>query len=102
MTALAGPFVSQEALDFPALCARECLAAKGRGDENGGKQRMMKWIGRALDVGCAVGRSTFELSKDFKEVKEEEMKRGGEDCPQRLSRWLVSIFPTPLSRQRTR
>mmetsp|Transcript_6559 Transcript_6559/g.23229 ORF Transcript_6559/g.23229 Transcript_6559/m.23229 type:complete len:298 (-) Transcript_6559:119-1012(-) len=51
---LVGPFVSDQALDFPALCAKECLAAKGRG--------------RALDVGCAVGRSTFELSKDFKEV----------------------------------
>jgi len=46
---------SLQALDFPALCARETtLASRGRG--------------RVLDVGCATGRHSFELARDFEEV----------------------------------
>lgn len=52
---IVGPFVSKEALDFPALCARETTLASGR-------------RGRVLDVGCAVGRHSFELARDFDEV----------------------------------
>lgn len=45
----------RQALDFPALCARETtLASRGRG--------------RVLDVGCATGRHSFELARDFEEV----------------------------------
>ena len=48
-------FVSKEALEFPALCAKECsLSASDKK--------------RALDVGCAVGGSSFELGRYFDEV----------------------------------
>ncbi len=48
-------FVSKETLDFPALCAKACSQAT--------TDRL-----RALDVGCAVGGSSFELARDFQEV----------------------------------
>ena len=40
----------QEALEFPARCAKECIAVAKSVPKS-----------RALDVGCAVGRSSFEL-----------------------------------------
>jgi len=46
----------RDALDFPVRCVTETLEAA----ERVGK--------RALDVGCAVGRSSFELARGFKEV----------------------------------
>ena len=47
--------IELQALDFPALCARETtLASRSRG--------------RVLDVGCATGRHSFELARDFDEV----------------------------------
>ncbi|CAI8036503.1 hypothetical protein GBAR_LOCUS20447 [Geodia barretti] len=45
------------ALDFPLRCAQLC-----------GKHQQEGVLKRALDVGCAVGRSTFELARDFEEV----------------------------------
>ncbi|KAJ1493454.1 S-adenosyl-L-methionine-dependent methyltransferase [Baffinella frigidus] len=51
---LVGKFVAKEALNFPALCAKECSVVKEKT--------------RALDIGCAVGGSVFELARDFKEV----------------------------------
>ena len=52
---LVQPFISKEALEFPALCAKECsISASGHL--------------RALDIGCAVGGSTFELARSFGEV----------------------------------
>jgi putative 4-mercaptohistidine N1-methyltranferase len=47
-------FGPREALGYPVRCVTEC-----RGDAHGG---------RALDLGCAVGRSTFELARHFDEV----------------------------------
>ena len=41
-----------EALRYPARCVSECVTASGR----------------ALDLGCAVGRSTFELARNCSEV----------------------------------
>jgi len=53
------PFVSKEALEFPALCAKETAeAARSAGSR----------FGRVLDVGCATGRHSFELARDFNEV----------------------------------
>jgi len=52
---LVGSFVNESALDFPRLCASACT-------------KHAKSKGRALDVGCAVGRHTFELARDFDEV----------------------------------
>ena len=47
----------RSALEFPARCADKCFeVSKGI------------TVRRALDVGCAVGRSTFELTKYFPEV----------------------------------
>ena len=48
-------FVSKDALEFPALCAKECSLH--------GSEKI-----RALDIGCAVGGSAFELSRYFSEV----------------------------------
>ncbi len=41
----------QHALDFPARCVRECLNVKALPNAS-----------RALEIGCGVGRSSFELS----------------------------------------
>ena len=56
---IVGEFVNKEALDFPALCAKETTAAA----RSAGCRRT-----RVLDVGCATGRHSFELSTDFDEV----------------------------------
>jgi putative 4-mercaptohistidine N1-methyltranferase len=48
--------IPREALDFPARCVWELADFAALP------------AGRALDVGCAVGRSTFELCKSFAEV----------------------------------
>ena len=45
-------FGPREALEYPARCVSECVTSSGR----------------ALDLGCAVGRSTFELARTCSEV----------------------------------
>jgi putative 4-mercaptohistidine N1-methyltranferase len=45
------------ALDFPRRCAQLCS-----------KHHQEGVLKRALDVGCAVGRSSFELAREFEEV----------------------------------
>ncbi|MEO7317745.1 MAG: methyltransferase domain-containing protein, partial [Chthoniobacteraceae bacterium] len=45
-------FGPRNALEYPARCVSECVTADGR----------------ALDLGCAVGRSTFELARSCNEV----------------------------------
>jgi putative 4-mercaptohistidine N1-methyltranferase len=50
-------FGGSDALDFPKRCA-----LKGPAQEADLRQ------GRALDLGCAVGRSTFELARHYQEV----------------------------------
>ena len=45
-------FAPRSALDFPARCVSECVTTSGR----------------ALDLGCAVGRSSFELARTCAEV----------------------------------
>lgn len=56
------PFGPQEALHFPQRCAQLCMNQyiANNGNEN-------KTV-RALDVGCAVGGATFEMSKMFHKV----------------------------------
>jgi putative 4-mercaptohistidine N1-methyltranferase len=50
-------FGPHEALDFPARCVRELVDMKRIGPES-----------RALEVGCAVGRTSFELARICGEV----------------------------------
>jgi putative 4-mercaptohistidine N1-methyltranferase len=47
----------QAALDYPARCVTECLDATA-----------LPRNARALDIGCAVGRATFELARFCREV----------------------------------
>lgn len=54
---LPGAIVSSRALHFPVRCVKECL----------GVQRLPK-NARALDLGCSVGRSSFELARNCTEV----------------------------------
>lgn len=51
------PFGPREALDFPERCVSECMDAARLPPES-----------RALDLGCAVGRSAFELARHCDEV----------------------------------
>ncbi|RUS87325.1 hypothetical protein EGW08_004937 [Elysia chlorotica] len=53
------PFGPKDALDFPKRCAELCL--RHFKPKDGGQSR-------ALDIGCAVGRSTFELARVIDEV----------------------------------
>lgn len=54
-------FGPKDSLDFPKRCADMCLKhTKGFGKT--------KTLNRALDIGCAVGRSSFELAREFQEV----------------------------------
>jgi putative 4-mercaptohistidine N1-methyltranferase len=51
------PFGGADALDFPKRCALE-----------GPDLESLVGRSRALDLGCSVGRSSFELARDFDEV----------------------------------
>lgn len=50
-------FGPAEALEYPARCVRECLDPS-----------CLPAVSRALDLGCAVGRSAFELARHCTEV----------------------------------
>ena len=52
-------FGPMEALDFPARCARLCF------DDDAAAPQPHT---RALDIGCAVGRATFELARNCESV----------------------------------
>ncbi|MBI4664128.1 MAG: putative 4-mercaptohistidine N1-methyltransferase [Verrucomicrobia bacterium] len=51
------PFGPSDALDFPVRCVRDCLDLKRIPPQ-----------ARALDLGCAVGRASFELARFCTEV----------------------------------
>lgn len=53
--------IPSNALDFPKRCADLCL-------QHSDGILKSKSVCRALDIGCAVGRSSFELAKRFNEV----------------------------------
>jgi len=59
--------------NFPALCARICI------ERMGGRRK-----GRALDVGCAVGRATFELARVFAHVTGVDLSANFIGAAQRL------------------
>ena len=54
---LSWPFGPSEALDFASRVVTECLDLAA-----------LPADGRALDLGCAVGRSSFELARHYREV----------------------------------
>ncbi|XP_072031067.1 uncharacterized protein [Amphiura filiformis] len=54
-------FGPKESLDFPRRVAEECLNAVRATDKS-------SIPNRALDIGCAVGRTTFELAREFEQV----------------------------------
>ncbi|MEM9400492.1 MAG: putative 4-mercaptohistidine N1-methyltransferase [Verrucomicrobiota bacterium] len=51
------------ALDYPKRCAELCLQAAAKNSDDPLPVNL-----RALDLGCAVGRSSFELARSCKEV----------------------------------
>ncbi len=54
---LSHAFGPLDALDYPLRCVSECIASAQLPAQT-----------RALDLGCAVGRATFELARHFEEV----------------------------------
>ncbi len=68
-------FGPRDALDYPARCVRECLAPAG-----------LPASPRALDLGCAVGRSSFELARHCREVIGIDYSRRFIECAQQLQR----------------
>ena len=70
-------FGPRDAVEFPARCARWLLdAVRERGAPTG----------RALDVGCAVGRASFELARGYGEVLGIDLSRAFIDAADRLRR----------------
>ena len=69
------------ALDFPVRCVTECLDFS----------RLPK-AGRALDLGCAVGRASFELARYFTEVLAIDFSRQFIGAARRLQQDGVIAF----------
>ena len=103
------PFPSgpADALGFPVRCVTECV----RWSDLAGRSR-------ALDLGCATGRSTFELARQFKEVTGVDLSRqfiaAARELAQsgtiiyrvttegRLMRTLEAVVPPDIDRARVR
>ena len=60
------PFGPTEAVEFPVRCARWLIEAA---------QTLGVPTGRALDLGCAVGRASFELARAYDEVMGIDLSR---------------------------
>lgn len=69
--------VPQEALHFPGRCAELVLRSARTHDVK---------MGRALDVGCAVGGAAFELARGFEEVLGVDLSASFIDAAERLRR----------------
>jgi putative 4-mercaptohistidine N1-methyltranferase len=101
------PGMAHEVLGFPARCVTECLA---RSEVPAGA--------RALDLGCAVGRSSFELARYCSEVIGVDFSRSFIDAATHLQQSgslaydrtdegdlttaLVATIPAELPRERVR
>lgn len=73
----------QEAFDFPIRVARKFDEFKP------------KKMGRVLDLGCAVGMSSFELTKSFNEVVGVDLSAGFIRCAQRIAKERVAEYEGP-------
>jgi 2-polyprenyl-3-methyl-5-hydroxy-6-metoxy-1,4-benzoquinol methylase len=71
------PFGPRDAVEFPVRCARWLLAAAR---EYGAP------TARALEVGCAVGRASFELARGYREVLGVDLSRAFIDAADTLRR----------------
>src|SRR5262245_21629194 len=94
-----------DALNFPVRCVTECLDA----------HRLSK-AARALDLGCAVGRSTFELARHCAQVVGIDSSQRFIDVANHLQRQgsftyafveegrlmtpVVAVVPAEIDRQR--
>src|ERR1051326_4428686 len=67
------PFGPSTALEYPVRCVSECLDV----------ERLPR-PARALDLGCAVGRSAFELARHCQEVIGIDASRRFVEVAQRL------------------
>ncbi len=90
---IAPPAMAREAIDYPARCVTECVDFSALPEK-----------ARGLDLGCAVGRSTFELARSCTSVigvdfsqrfidAAESVRRDGELPFQRVDEGLLT---TPL------
>ena len=71
------PFGPRDAVEFPVRCARWLLdAAREYGAPTS----------KALDIGCAVGRASFELARDYQEVLGVDLSRAFIDAAEALRR----------------
>ncbi len=70
------PFGGADALGFPERCAREGIL----------DHRVPSAGTRALDLGCSVGRSSFELARGFEEVIGIDFSQSFIDAANRLQR----------------
>ncbi len=102
------PFGPADALDFPARAVRECVRFAALPAMNA----------RALDIGCAVGRSSFELARGCAEVvgldfsqnfirAAETLRTAGRLAyartdEGRLTTSLVATVPAEIERERVR
>ncbi|MBI3924530.1 MAG: putative 4-mercaptohistidine N1-methyltransferase [Armatimonadetes bacterium] len=82
------PFGPEQALGFPARCVSECLPEGS--------------YGRALDLGCAVGRSSFELSRCCRRVLGIDRSSSFIETAERLRQQGVIEFEYPVEGAVTR
>eukprot|EP00667_Euglena_gracilis_P016922 EG_transcript_17772 len=78
------------ALDFPKRCAEECAAAVKDSPALQGKPI------RALDCGCAVGRSTFEMARFFEDVWGLDFSQSFIDAANQLKAEGRRPYPIPV------
>ncbi len=79
-TVLPWAFGPREALQFPARCVSEAVTSSG---------------GRALELGCSVGRACFELSVDHDEVVGIDFSSSFIREAQRMAREQTAVFSYP-------
>lgn len=76
------PFGPRDALDFAVRCVSHCVAID-----------RLPHQARALDLGCAVGRSTFELTRHSHDVLGIDLSERFIDAAQKMARHGKIEFP---------
>ncbi|KAL5008227.1 hypothetical protein ScPMuIL_013808 [Solemya velum] len=78
-------FIPKDAIEFPRRAADICIKYFGDSEKSGVPSRVM-------DVGCCVGRISFELTRGFKEVVGLDYMRGFVDLCKELQRFGVANY----------